>query len=376
MNKEIENAETLLREWSTDAKLLFLAIRGSHSYGLNVETSDIDLVGIYIASIDELLLGNRRDNSDPGYIGQIQDEKGDIVLYEIERYIELAGKANPSVLECLFTEQDCVLFEDPIFDMVRQHKYSFLTKACKNSIGGYAVQQIDRATRLNKNVLAKRNKVERKTPFEFCYVAANNHSVPLEQYLASNNMIQERCGLTKINHARDLYALYYDPSDLIKMRGICVETSNDIRTTNIPLEYEKSLFVAHVSYNKDGYMEHCKAYRSYMDWVENHNAARYTEQQAHGQTIDSKNMMHCARLIKMAMELPQDKTLNVRRTTDRDYLLSIRRGEVDLFGLLDECQKNIKLMDEMFAQSDLPDTFPVAKIGEIVLTIRKAFYRI
>ena len=39
-----------------DGDLLFESIRGSHLYGLNTETSDIDTFGLYAANKDELFV--------------------------------------------------------------------------------------------------------------------------------------------------------------------------------------------------------------------------------------------------------------------------------------------------------------------------------
>ena len=59
------------------------------------------------------------------------------------------------------------------------------------------------------------------------------------------------------------------------------------------------------------------------------NEARWVDVKSHGQKIDGKNMMHCRRLMDMAREIGEGKGINVRRE-NADYLISIRKGEVDL----------------------------------------------
>ena len=42
------------------------------------------------------------------YIEQINDEKNDIIIYEIKRFLQLLESNNPTVLELLNTPDDCV----------------------------------------------------------------------------------------------------------------------------------------------------------------------------------------------------------------------------------------------------------------------------
>jgi hypothetical protein len=146
--------------------------------------------------------------------------------------------------------------------------------------------------------------------------------------------------------------------------------SNQLRLSSIP-NGEKCLGV--FSFNKDGYSEHCKDFSEYQEWLENRNEARYVETQEHGQRIDGKNMMHCMRLIRMATEIGEGKGIQVRRE-DREYLLSIRKGELDLDKLIEEADKAIENMDEIFDNSTLPNKVPKGLADALLVTIRREFY--
>ena len=76
--------------------IAFEYIRGSHAYGLNTETSDVDMGGVFILPND-YLMGLRSH-----YIEQVSDDKNDTVYYELGRWVELLMKANPTALESLF----------------------------------------------------------------------------------------------------------------------------------------------------------------------------------------------------------------------------------------------------------------------------------
>jgi uncharacterized protein len=148
--------------------------------------------------------------------------------------------------------------------------------------------------------------------------------------------------------------------------------SNQLRLSSIPKGEES---IAVISFNKDGYTQHCKDYLAYQEWLENRNEARYVETKKHGQKIDSKNMMHCMRLIRMAQEIGAGKGIQVRRS-DREYLLSIRRGEIDLDSLIKEADQAIEEMDSIFDNSDLPNKVDKNLVNDLLIKIRKEFYGI
>lgn len=146
--------------------------------------------------------------------------------------------------------------------------------------------------------------------------------------------------------------------------------SNQLRLSSIP-KGEKCLGV--FSFNKDGYSEHCKDFSEYQEWLENRNEARYVETQEHGQRIDGKNMMHCMRLIQMSKEIGRGEGIQVRRS-DREYLLSIRRGEIDLETLIEDADTAIAEMDDIFDNCNLPNKVDKDLVNNLLVSIRTEFY--
>jgi hypothetical protein len=364
----IENLFDIIQHKSPGAIPLYLVIRGSHAYGTNIETSDTDYAGVFIQSIDDVL-GNT-------YKEQINDDNNDIVIYEIRRFLELLGSNNPTVLELLNTPEDCIIYKNPIFDLVLENRQKFITKVCAKSFGGYAKQQISKAKGQDKKQNWEKDKVTRKTPIDFCYVYDGVRAVELSEWLNFRGLVQQNCGLSKIPHCKDLYGLYYDNS-LSKsagFKGVAFEESNDIRLSSVEKEYE-SMFKGYVSYNKDGYSQHCKDYKSYQEWLENRNLARWIDVKSHGQKIDGKNMMHCKRLMEMALEIGEGKGIIVRRSNAKE-LISIRKGEVDLQSLIDSVETDIEKIDNIFENSDLPDKLENNFINDLIIKIRRKVYNI
>lgn len=354
----------LIQQKSPGSIPLLITIRGSHAYGTSLPTSDTDYAGVYIQPIEDIL--------GFGYKEQINDTKSDAVFYEIKRFLQLVESNNPNILELLNTPEDCIIYKDPIFDEVLKHKSDFISKSCANSFAGYAVSQIKKARGQDKKQNWGKDKVTRKTPLDFCYFHYGSNSVPLNEYLKEKKMDQKLCGLAKVPHSRDTYALYYDQLGDSGFRGIVLEDSNDLRLSSIPL---LSYFEGYISYNKDGYISHCDDYKSYQTWLENKNEQRWVDVKSHGQKIDGKNMMHCRRLLEMAKEIAEGKGINVRRP-NADYLISIRKGEVDLNTLIDNAEFDIKEIDQLFKNSSLPEKVDSDLINKILISIRKKIYSI
>ena len=391
-----------IEDKSPGATPLLLVIRGSHAYGTNVETSDTDYSGVFIQKIEDIIGFN--------YVEQINDDKNDTVIYEIQRFLQLLASNNPTVLELLNTPEDCILYKHPIFDEVLNNRDIFITKICAKSFGGYGKMQIQKAKGQNKKQNWEKDKVTRKDVLDFVYVIDGPKSIPwkkwngdsIERYIYEEKF----CGVTNVTNARDVYAVYFDEraalchsevyseeyrnklkqelkekgypmgfgyKGLVKTgEGANVAESNALRLSSIPKGEEP---ICNILYNKDGYSEHCKDFKSYEDWLANKNEARWVDVKSHGQKIDGKNMMHSKRLMSMAREIAEGKGINVRRF-DAEYLISIRRGEIDLETLIAEVEKEIVEIDELFANSNLPDSVDKNFVNDLLIKIRKNIYNI
>ena len=391
-----------IEDKSPGATPLLLVIRGSHAYGTNVETSDTDYSGVFIQKIEDIIGFN--------YVEQINDDKNDTVIYEIQRFLQLLASNNPTVLELLNTPEDCILYKHPIFDEILNNRDIFITKICAKSFGGYGKMQIQKAKGQNKKQNWEKDKVTRKDVLDFVYVIDGPKSIPwkkwngdsIERYIYEEKF----CGVTNVTNARDVYAVYFDEraalchsevyseeyrnklkqelkekgypmgfgyKGLVKTgEGANVAESNALRLSSIPKGEEP---ICNILYNKDGYSEHCKDFKSYEDWLANKNEARWVDVKSHGQKIDGKNMMHSKRLMSMAREIAEGKGINVRRF-DAEYLISIRRGEIDLETLIAEVEKEIVEIDELFANSNLPDSVDKNFVNDLLIKIRKNIYNI
>jgi predicted nucleotidyltransferase len=351
-------------------KILFETITGSTAYGCNTLESDIDKKSIFIQSNDEILGFKYKD--------RIEVSK-DHSMYEIKRFLELLQTANPTMLEILYSPKECILKDSPQFNLILKNKEKFLTKKCEMAFAGYAISQIKKSKGLNKKMNWDKSKTIRKTPFDFCFIYEDGKTIDLNKWLKKEKKIQDHCGLSKLNNFKDCYALYYDYKAQYAdeaynrgykkegFRGIANEDSNELILSGIP-EYMKDEAILY--YNQEEYSKHCREYKEYKEWIENRNEQRYLESQSHGQNIDGKNLMHCRRLLDMAIEIAKHGILTVKRE-NAEELLKIRKGEINLNDFIKQCEKDFEELKELYEKSNLSKEVDSEFVNQLLVSIRK-----
>lgn len=341
--------------------ILLKAISGSRAYGTDLPTSDTDIKGVFFLPKEHFY------GLQP--INQVSDEGNDTVFFELGRCIELLAKNNPNLIELLATPEDSVLTKHPIMEALKPKL--FLSKLCFKTFAGYAQTQIQKARGLNKKILNPIEK-ERKSILDFCYLVEGPGAMKLSDWLLKHERLQSQCGLARIDHMRDLYAVFYDPSGEMGYRGIQHrENATEVALSMIP-KGEKP--VGYLSFNKDGYSTYCRSYREYWDWVEKRNDERFQNTLNHGKRYDAKNMMHTFRLLDMAEEIGKEGIIRVRRP-NRDELLAIRRGEFEYEALLQEVQKRLARIEQVYASSKLPEKPDFKAIEALLVQMRIELYQ-
>lgn len=349
-----------LEQLRNNDHLLLKCISGSLAYGLALPHSDTDIKGVFILP--------RAEYYGLTFSGQINDATNDEMYYEIKKFIELLWKNNPNILELLSTPEDCILLRHPIMDLIKPEM--LLSRLCNQTFSQYAYAQIKKAHGLNKKIL---NPVDekRKCIVNFCYVIDGYKSTPLQNWLDHQNYKQEECGLVRIDHMREIYAVFHQSQADKKFYGIFSDDhADDVSLSSVPGGLSPK---AIMHFNKDGFSVYCKEYKQYWRWVKERNAERYENSVSHGKNYDSKNMMHVFRLLNMAEEIALYKKINVRRK-EREWLLKVRSGSFEYKDLLQMAEERTQRINELFAKSDLPETPDQSVAASILVRIREAFY--
>jgi hypothetical protein len=112
--------------------VIFRCVVGSRAYGLDEPGSDTDRRGIYLppASMHWSLHGVPE---------QIENEGRQEAHWELQKFLVFALKANPNVLECLYTP--LVEYAKPLAEELRAMRAVFLSKLVYRTYNGYVLSQ-------------------------------------------------------------------------------------------------------------------------------------------------------------------------------------------------------------------------------------------
>jgi predicted nucleotidyltransferase len=113
----------------------YRCVVGSRAYGLSSEASDTDRRGFYVppASLHWSLQGVPE---------QLEKPETDEVYWEAQKFLSLALRANPNVLECLYTPM--VEHATPLALELRDMRDAFLSKLIYQTYNGYVASQFKR----------------------------------------------------------------------------------------------------------------------------------------------------------------------------------------------------------------------------------------
>ena len=382
-----------------NGRLLYEYIRGSHLYGLNNEDSDVDTSGVFVCTRDELF-------GCFGYKSQVTDSRHDNTWFEIGELIRLLLKSNPTVMESLFVPMEKVLGNiHPLMQMVIDNRELFISKQCFNPFFGYAKSQIEKARGLNKKIV---NPItERLTPYDFIYTFKGQGSTKFRDWLANRGLHQEYCGLVNVPNMHDIYGVYYDfgahiaaypdwkidslflayaceynkDKDINETKCRLSETSpigyrgvinvdadgNELRLSSI--DDKDTRPICFISYNQSGYSSHCRLYAEYQTWVKERNPKRYESNL--DKNYDSKNMMHCFRLMHMAGEIAEGKGMILQRTWDRQFLMDVRNHKFEYEEIIERLEEEKERMNQLMEQSTIREQIDTVFVNQLMIDIRK-----
>lgn len=121
-----------LREYDLYQHVIFRCVIGSRAYGLDDSESDTDRRGIYLPPA-------RAHWSLWGVPEQLENLETEETYWEIQKFLTLALKANPNVLECLYSP-----IVEHATDLAREilaMRSSFLSKMVYQTYNGYVMSQ-------------------------------------------------------------------------------------------------------------------------------------------------------------------------------------------------------------------------------------------
>jgi len=128
----LEGAEAEASEPDLREHAIFRCVVGSRAYGLEHEGSDTDRRGIFLPPAE-------RHWSLFGVPEQVELDATQEVYWELQKFLVLALKANPNVLECLYSP--IIELRSEVADELLAMREAFLSRLIYQTYNGYVMSQ-------------------------------------------------------------------------------------------------------------------------------------------------------------------------------------------------------------------------------------------
>ncbi len=332
--------------------IILLTLSGSHAYGTNIETSDIDCRGITYNPLDSLL-GNK-------VFEQFKDRTTDTTIYGLNKMIKLLLECNPNTIEQLGSKPEHYIILNDDGKKLIENRKIFLSKRAVYTFGGYANAQLRRL----QNALARDN-----------YPQAEKENHILGSIRSAINSIVET--YHKINGQFIQYNFANDNGKMVhafreynqKMQEM--EDFKDFEYGSINLYLDKS---DREDMDVEIYMDACIRHyplRNYKNiWNGMNTIVKDYDKLGKRNTKKddmhlNKHAMHLVRLYLMCVDILEKEEIITYREKEHDLLMSIRGGEYqkpdgryrpEFFELIDDLEKKMQYAAENTSLPDLPDT--------------------
>lgn len=285
--------------------IIYLTLSGSIGYGTNLDNSDIDLRGVAV---------ERKENI-YGFqdFEQFEDAATDTVIFGLKKFVSLALKGNPNILELLGTKEDHIIYMNKFGEKLRNNRELFLSKRVIYTFGNYATAQLRRL----QNALARDNYPQNEKEKHIL----NTLNSQMNHFAANYTEFPE--GSIK---------LFIDKS---KKQDFETEILMDVNMSKYPLRDFVSI-----------YSEMSNIVRDY-DKLNHRNRKKEDSKLC-------KHAMHLIRLLIMGAEILNTHKINTYRTEEHDLLMDIRTGKYSY----NELFKLVELYETKFREASLNTTLP------------------
>lgn len=268
-----------------------VAYGGSIAYGLDTDTSDVDLRGFFLPTAHDILMFD-----EPGTI-EVKDGV-DGVMHSAYKLTNLLLAGNPNIIEVLGLRPEHVLISSPEYEAILANKDLYLSSQVAETFGGYATQQLRRIensmSRDNGDTDTKgalRSMQSAIRHFEDKYAAYDTGAISVE-------LKDDEAGSSALFVSLDMHEF-----PLKQLRGMCGDLD---------------------------------AIAKNADNLAARNRKKKTEKL-------SKHMSHLVRLLRMGTEMLATGEVNTFRTHDAKFLLDLKQGM-----WMEEDSEGVRHVDDAF----------------------------
>lgn len=339
---------------------ILLTVGGSVSYGTATESSDLDLKGICIAP-ESTTLGfcknfEQADGKDhiKSYFADLNEVQAECAVkngyegtvYDLRKFMTLASKGNPNILEVLFCDDSDVIINSPEGSFLRRNRDLFLSQAVRYSYAGFAMAQLKRIRGHKAWLLSPPT----GKPDRHKFGLGENPSIPRHRRGEIEAEITKNVdrGFSREQTIKLIATFPAYKEDL--------ETEGVIAALNAEYAFSKAM----------------EEWTRYLEWRKNRNVSRGAAEALYG--YDCKHAMHLVRLLRTGKELLTEGKLLVKRP-DAEELLAVRAGEWSYERLIEWAEAQVAELDNWKGASPLPHSPDMNKLNELCVELHKSFYR-
>lgn len=324
-------------------KIILLGLGGSHAYGTNIKTSDLDIRGCAVNSKSEILTNENFE--------QFVNVDTDTTIYSFNKLIHLLSNCNPNTIEMLGLKPEHYLYLSPVGKELLDNKHLFLSKRAVQSFGGYAYSQL---RRLDNKAARLVGQAEREQHI-LNSIKNASYDFPNKYFPISYNFPDEHLPMSE-----NSIQLYIDKSE---QEDFDTEIFMDINLSHYPLRDYKSMWSEMNNIVKD----YSKIGKRNQHAIE------------HGKL--SKHMMHLVRLYLMVLDILERKEIITYREKNHDLLMQIRNGDFldenrqpipEFFTLVDSLQTKFSYAIQ---NTDLPENPDYKRINEFLASVNERIIR-
>lgn len=309
-------------------RIMFLTLGGSHAYGTNVETSDVDIRGCTMNNASEIVgLSN---------FEQFVNTDTDTTVYAFNKLITLLTNCNPNTIEMFGCKPEHYIYMTDAGKELIDNRKMFLSKRALYSFGGYANQQLNRLeSALARDRLAQAQKEEHiRRSMENSVKSFESRYTDFE------------AGSIK---------LYTDVSQRAELDR---EIFADIRLEHFPARQFNSMV---------------NDLHNVLGTYEKLNHRNHKKDDAHL----NKHAMHLIRLYLMCIDILEKEEIITYREADHDLLMSIRNGAYqnedhtykhEFFELIDDLKRRLDYAKE---NTSLPAHPNMKEVEEFVMSVNR-----
>ncbi len=342
--------------------LIFKCLAGSHSYGTNTPSSDIDTRGVFIAPPEYSLGIFKRCE-------QAESSERDETIFEIDKFVHLATQCNPNIIELLYTPEENIQFIDEPFQILRDNAHLILSKKAMYSFSGYAMSQLKRIKGHKKWI----NQPQKEDPpklNEFCTVVfSDGRRSRLSAEEAT--VLHDKCFLARTKGEYCFRIFEHDDfkPGIFSADGFNL-SSVDISDENLASKNAK--YHGILLCDTEEFKQAHKTWKDYWEWKKNRNPVRSKLEEQYG--FDGKHASHLVRLMRMCEEILSQGKVIVKRP-DADDLLGIRNGMYTYEEIINWSDSQEKKLKELYETSSLRDRPDLEGINNLLIDMKLKYWK-